>query len=355
MLGASWGSAIAIVGYLIIPGNHSNPPLQNDALPPSPTTGSSSSILHPDPEKTALVPSGTSTIPFFPQTITLPPVPNSTSQASHPSTSATSDALPAGLPTAPSTTDYQLLGLGIRTVTFLRIQVYVVGLYIATADLSALQERMVRSIAGEGASTLVAHEKEDLARQLTDPEASERIWREVVSSPGQIRSVIRIVPTRPTDYGHLKEGWVRGLTARGVGKGFEVKQEWDKRITEFKAIFGGRGKLGKGKAMLLGRGADGGLGVWVEAASEASKSVTEIQNAALAVGDGQVQKKAQAVDQNRAMEYLGGVMDPRVGNLIWMGYVAGGNVASEGARKSVVAGVRELVERPVGTVETMVV
>lgn len=105
--------------------------------------------------------------------------------------------------------------------------------------------------------------------------------------------------------------------------------------------------------MLLGRGADGGLGVWVEAASEASKSDGEIQDDVTDVAKG---KKSEEVDSgNKAMEYLGGVSDPRVGNLVLMGYVAGGNVASEGARKSIVEGVRELVERPVGTVETMVV
>ena len=228
---------------------------------------------------------------------------------------------------------------------------YVVGLYVAASDLSTLQERMVHAISGnESATTLIGQEKESLVKQLSDPEASERIWRQVLTEPG-IRSVIRIVPTRQTDYGHLKEGWIRGLTARGVGKGFEDKAEWEDRIKEFRGVFGGRGKLGKGKVMLLGRGAEGGLSVWAEAQGEKNKDDEQIQKDA-----GRKQKDGtDDGDGDRSMEYLGGVRDPRVGNLVWMGYVAGGNVASEGARKSVVEGVKELVERPIGTVETMVV
>ena len=59
--------------------------------------------------------------------------------------------------------EYQLLGLGIRTVSFLGIQVYVVGMYVATEDIAALQEGLIRKIAPT-ATTLVAGEKESLTR-----------------------------------------------------------------------------------------------------------------------------------------------------------------------------------------------
>ncbi|KAL8948839.1 MAG: hypothetical protein Q9222_004998 [Ikaeria aurantiellina] len=54
------------------------------------------------------------------------------------------------------------------------------------------------------------------------------------------------------------------------------------------------------------------------------------------------------------MKFLGGLEDERISRLVWLGYLAGGNVASEEARKSVVDGVMEIVERPIGTVETQV-
>lgn len=55
------------------------------------------------------------------------------------------------------------------------------------------------------------------------------------------------------------------------------------------------------------------------------------------------------------MSLLGGVNDERISRLVWMGYLAGENIASEDARQSVVDGVMDLVERPIGTVETQVI
>lgn len=55
------------------------------------------------------------------------------------------------------------------------------------------------------------------------------------------------------------------------------------------------------------------------------------------------------------MTLLGTIQDERISRLVWMGYLAGQNIASEEARRSVVDGVIEMVERPVGTIETQVV
>ena len=101
----------------------------------------------------------------------------------------------------------------------------------------------------------------------------------------------------------------------------------------FKKVFGGR-KLGKGKALLLGRAGNGELRAWVEEGDE------KLQDSAL--------------EQDNYMVPLGGVQDERISRLVWLGYLAGDNVASEGARKSIVEGVVELGARPIGTVETRV-
>ena len=88
---------------------------------------------------------------------------------------------------------------------------------------------------------------------------------------------------------------------------------------------GGRRGVKKGKVVLLERDKGGRLEAWVEE-GDAGKMVR-----------------------------LGEVADERVGRLVWLGYLAGRNVSSEGARRSVVDGVLEIVERPVGTVATQVV
>ncbi|KAL9594015.1 MAG: hypothetical protein Q9219_007260 [cf. Caloplaca sp. 3 TL-2023] len=312
-----------------------------------------------------LVPTGTSTIPFFPRTIHLP-----TPTPQQPASTATR-TLPYGTDLPPPSSsssssskkeegeEYHLLGLGIRKVSFLRIQVYVVGLYVAKADLPKLQEGMVRayftsSASGDSttssATTLVEDEKAELKKVLVEGGMGgrgERIWDEVLRAGG-VRSVLRVVPTRSTDFGHMREGWVRSINARSTpgGKANVLGKEEEKQregleelVSEFKGIFGGGRKgLGKGKVLMLNRGVGGELGVWAE-----DDEVPEQQQL--------VEKKGERGE----MKFLGGVADERISRLVWLGYLGGGNVASEDARKSVVDGVMDIVERPIGTVETQVV
>lgn len=271
------------------------------------------------------VPTGTSTVPLFPHTLWLPRI-----GAAH---DRKSSALPAGLGALDTNEEYHLLGLGIRTVSFLGIQVYVVGIYVAVSDLARLQESMVRAIAMPGATTLVEREKGDLSRLLADAKGSEQIWGTILKQDG-IKSVLRIVPTRSSGFGHLRDGWLKGITARGKKEKFD-DEDFVNALGKFKSIFGGTGIKGleKGKALLLARGGDGLLRVCLEKANA--------EFGASGNGD--------------AMALMGVVEDERISRLLWLGYLAGGTVASEEARRSVVDGVLDLVERPIGTMETRVI
>lgn len=270
------------------------------------------------------VPTGTSTVPLFPHTLWLPRTGAADDRKS--------SALPAGLGVLDPNEEYHLLGLGIRTVSFLGIQVYVVGIYVAVSDLARLQESMVRAIAMPGATTLVEREKEDLNRLLADAKGSEQIWGTILKRDG-IKSVLRIVPTRSSGFGHLRDGWLKGITARGQKEKFD-DQGFVNALGNFKSIFGGTGIKGLeiGKALLLARGGDGVLRVCLEKAN---------------AGFG-------ASENGDAMALMGVVEDERISRLLWLGYLAGGTVASEEARRSVVDGVLDLVGRPIGTVETRV-
>ncbi|KAI4271564.1 MAG: hypothetical protein LQ337_005925 [Flavoplaca oasis] len=337
-------------------------PQQLDAPRPSSTSPSNnpSAPIHitRDPDEN-LIPTGTSTIPFFPRTINLP------SSTTETTTSTATRTLPYG--TGPSTADtseeYQLLGLGIRKVSFLRIQVYVVGLYIARSDLPKLQESLVRAYFTSNASgdstvssatTLVDNEKSEL-RELLLGGASEKggrgekIWDEVLREAG-VKSVLRIVPTRATDFGHMREGWVRSINNRSGPKSLILMEKekigLDESVNNFKAIFGGGRKgVGKGKVLMMRRGAQGELGVWME---EDVPEVAEQQPPETTKGKGRKLISGQ-------MSYLGGLKDERISRLVWLGYLAGQNVASDGARKSVVEGVMDIVERPIGTIDTQVI
>lgn len=274
------------------------------------------------PDDVEQVPTGTSTIPTFPKTIHLPSTapPSSPAAANEPNNGQQSSV------------EYQLVGLGIRTVSILSIQVYVVGLYIAVSDIAALQERLVHSVAAaDVATTLVPGEKKSLREKLLDKNEGEDLWNAIIRD-GQLRTAFRIVPTRATDFMHLRDGFVRGVTARSAHFASDRQdlsfqdESFGQALNEFKSVFGGtaRRKLPKGEVLLLSRDARGTMGVYSE-------------------------------DNTGARVHMGEVADERVGRLLALNYLAGAQVSSEPLRKSVIDGVLEFVERPVGTVATQVV
>lgn len=287
-----------------------------------------------------LVETGTSYVPYFPRTIRLPTDTTGPEQVS-------SDA------------EYQLLGLGIRKVSFLRVQVYVVGLYVKSADIGTLQNHLINTV-NPTASALIPGEKDELRRALLDPEQSNRIWEAILShsEPGKgVDMAFRVVPCRGTDFKHLQDGWMRGIASRtdevrrkqaellrqqavesksiALPKPVEENEFSDDSfglaMKEFKAIFQGKGKAPKGSVIILTRNKNGVLGTMYQPIISASKG-----------------------DKMGKIDWLGEVRDSRVSKLVWLLYLGGQNVSSEPARENIVDGCIHITERPVGTVEGMV-
>ena len=292
-----------------------------------------------DADAIELVETGTFYVPYFPRTIHLP-------TESTGAEAITSDA------------EFTLLGLGIRKVSFLRVQVYVVGLYVKTADLSILQNHLINTV-NPTASALIPGEKESLRQSLLDAEESNKIWEAILNQNGTraVDMAFRIVPCRGTDFKHLQDGWMRGITSRtdqvqrkqadllrqqaaetksiALPRPVEESEFTDDSfglaMKDFKAIFQGRGKAPKGSVIILTRDKAGRLGAMYQPI---------------------VQKDGtQSMGKSN---WLGKVNDERVGRLVWLLYLGGQNVSSEDARKSIVDGCISIVERPVGTVEGMV-
>ncbi|EEP82694.1 predicted protein [Uncinocarpus reesii 1704] len=315
--------------------------------PPGLNSGSDPTLIIDGVEQ---VPTGNSTIPHFPKVIRLPASLDSPSSRPE-SVRQIGDEIKKG---DGREEDYYLLGLGIRTVSFLSIQVYVVGLYIAASDMAALQQRLVRQAASPSvsgapnesavtATSLVPQEKDDLKKALLDPEQGEEVWNQVLKDAG-IRTAIRIVPTRNTDFLHLRDGWVRAITGRAQKANAKAKElaaksepgappqsdfaddSFGKAMGDFKALLGGgvRKNVPKGQTLLLLRDKVGALEILYQPGN------------------------------SKPMIWLGEVVDERISRLLWMQYLAGKSVASEGARKDIIEGVMGIVERPVGTVEQMV-
>lgn len=282
------------------------------------------------------VETGNSTVPHFPSTIKLPKTIDASSLQPGQELSVSPDA---------QEEEYQLLGLGIRTVSFLAIQVYVVGLYVAKSDLATLQQRLVRTAvqpptgdAAQGgavaATSLVSTERDALKQLLLDPEKGEDAWEKILKE-GNLRTAIRIVPTRNTDFMHMRDGWVRGMMARvqrlnakakehaaAAAAGEFEDESFGQSVNEFKALFGRgtRKNIPKGQVLLLLRGQEGALDA------------------------------LHHPDPAQPLRWLGRVSDERISRLLWLNYLAGKTVASEAARESIVEGVMGIVERPVGTV-----
>lgn len=297
------------------------------------------------------VETGNSSVPLFPTTIKLPK-----SMSDTPLTPG------QDLPIAPeSEEEYQLLGFGIRSVSFLSIQVYVVGLYVAKSDIGTLQRRLVHTgvqaptVGTEGqsgtlgaaaaATSLVSTERDALKKLLLDPELGEAAWTSILKE-GNIRTVIRIAPTRNTDFMHLRDAWVRHMTNRAQkdlarikdlakssgDQAARLRSEFDdeafgQAVSEFKTLLGGgsRKNIPKGQVLLLLRDQQGAL-------------------------DALFQR-----DPKEPIQWLGRVTDERVSRCVWLNYLAGKQVASEPARQSIVEGAMGIVERPVGTVTQKVI
>lgn len=285
-------------------------------------------VAQGDGQEIELAETGTSSVPHFPRTIHLPTSPES--QA------GVDGGAEPNAPENPGNIDnqeeYTLVGLGIRTVMW--IQVYVIGLYVRTKDISTLQQRLIHRV-NPLASTLVPAEKEDLKKKLLDPAESKEIWTELLEVPG-VKTAWRLSPTRNTDFGHLRDGFVTGINKRtqdsrkllpGVESEFDA-EDFGASIQAFKSIFKG-GKAPKASVLLLLRDQLGALEVWY-------------------------QQKLDGSGSERELDRMGFVPDERISRLIWLNYLGGDKVSSEAARKGVVDGLVGFAGRPIGSVEARV-
>jgi len=241
--------------------------------------------------------------------------------------------------------EYSLVGHGIRTVSFLSVQVYVVALYVATSSLPNLQNALLDTLdIPSSATTATLPERDTLRGKMMDEKTGVEVVNKLLDlkSNAGIKMAIRIVPTRNTDFPHLRDGWVRGITAQTkTTPDLYDDDEFVNALGHFKTLFGGKGSVAKGGVMLLARDEKGSLVAY--GPDESKKDVVP-----LAEGG----KKHTAMD---GLKLLGKVDDERVSRALWLCYWAGKKVASEGARKSVVEGMVDIVARPVGSTEGKVV
>lgn len=121
---------------------------------------------------------------------------------------------------------YRLVAWGVRTVSFLRIQVYNVGLYIPEKEYQVLPTYALSHVDMEPWSTFI------------------RIFAYPL--------ILRIIPVRNTDYAHLRDGFIKSATSRlkKYPEGDERKDLVETSITKFKALFP-KSKLKRGEVLSI--------------------------------------------------------------------------------------------------------
>ena len=121
---------------------------------------------------------------------------------------------------------FRLIAWGVRTVSFLRVQVYNVGLYIPESQYAVLP---TYSLSDAGA----------------DPwPAMIRIYSHPL--------LLRIIPVRNTDYAHLRDGFVRSTQSRLTKYPDEDQRKAlvEDSVTMFKALFP-KSKMKKGEVLSI--------------------------------------------------------------------------------------------------------
>ncbi|CAH0038790.1 unnamed protein product [Clonostachys rhizophaga] len=271
-------------------------------------------VVH-DEDGQEIVPTGNGVVPAFPRLLNVKLPSEQTPQGPIAASISDNDG-----------TEFTLVGLGTRTVTFIGIQVYVLGFYVATQDVAKLQSYLVKSV-NSLATTLIPSEKETLRKSLLDPAEGEETWDKILRDAG-CRTIFRITPVKDTDFHHLRDAMVRAITGRSQRDAEHYGDEqFGTALKDFKGLFN-RGSVPKTKEILLSRDGAGQFSLMFDTSGRKS--------------------------QKTKKEVLGVISDERISRLLWLNYLAGKKPASEEARTNIIDGIMEFVERPIGTVAAQV-
>ncbi|OAV91583.1 hypothetical protein PTTG_27921 [Puccinia triticina 1-1 BBBD Race 1] len=148
----------------------------------------------------------------------------------------------------------RLVGLGVRTVSFLAIKVYVAGFYADPRVLRAL--RVVPGWSDDFTTEkLLSPPLDPPHKDQQQDIRGEALIRNLLAAPAHF--AIRIAPVRPTDFTHLRDGFCRSLTARikrasqaGTLSEFDLERA-SQSIATFRSFFPTGVSVPKGKALTM--------------------------------------------------------------------------------------------------------
>lgn len=121
------------------------------------------------------------------------------------------DPLPKKIST-PLSNNYDLIGYGIREVSFLKFKVYALGLYICEDDLKLTKEilnsKFIETFYETNDANLFDH-RENLSNALNNPKISNILIKNLLSSG--VKFTARICAIRNTDLAHFRDGFIRTI------------------------------------------------------------------------------------------------------------------------------------------------
>lgn len=134
---------------------------------------------------------------------------------------------------------YQLLGYGVRSVTFIGFKVYGIAIYTATKDSAK-----IKTILGQYEQT----EKKPIKELLNDSEKSVEIIEKLIDN--DVQFLIRILPVRNTDFGHLRDGFIKSILASKLIQ--NSKEVVNQGLEELRGVFlGFKGSVPKNHLLWL--------------------------------------------------------------------------------------------------------
>lgn len=153
---------------------------------------------------------------------------------------------------------FELVGHGVRSVTFIGFKVYGIGIYIAQRDISQtikiLKEFSINNPALPDDDSLVG-----VAKAIIDnPSESDQVAYDLLDNG--VRFLARLSPVRNTDFNHMKDGLIKSILSGH--KDVDTKQQLNQGLDELRAIFQGwRGSVPKNDVLVLEMLQNGELGL----------------------------------------------------------------------------------------------
>ncbi|ODV63313.1 chalcone isomerase domain-containing protein [Ascoidea rubescens DSM 1968] len=154
--------------------------------------------------------------------------------------------------------EFSLIGYGSRSVTFINFKVYCLAIYISNSDLHLVSQILNSNYLSktfiDGSKNPSNSHKENLLLALKDPKTSQVLIDNLLNSG--VKFLVRIVPTRNTDFNHLKDGFVKTCLRNELNK--KYPEEMSKGIDEVRTVFQGyRSKCPKNHNLIV-ESLDGG-------------------------------------------------------------------------------------------------